>query len=132
MHRRIILGIAVLTLALVLPAGALAAAPTSAFTGSWASTDTDGSDQTLVVSAGNRPSVIYQDFYASGCDNFGGPATHWVAAGNGGVEGDVLYVSFRKSGCGDFLMGGYEDYFTYDAGTNTLTDSFGIVWTRSS
>jgi hypothetical protein len=132
MHRRIILGIAVLTLALALPAGALAAAPTSPFTGSWVSIDTDGSDQTLVVSAGNRPSVTYQDFYASGCENHGGPATHWVGAGKGTVEGDVLYVSFQKSGCGNTLMGGYEDEYTYDAWADTLTDSFGIVWTRSS
>ena len=132
MHRRLIIGIAILSLALALPAASFAAAPTSSFTGTWVSTDGDGSHQTLVVSAGNRPSVVYQDFYASGCDNFGGPATHWVGAGTGSVDGDVLYVSFHKSGCGAFLMGGYEDYFTYDAGTNTLTDSFGIVWTRSS
>lgn len=132
MHRRLVLGIALLSLSLALPAGAFAAAPTSAFTGSWVSTDGDGSHQTLVVSAGKRPSVVYQDFYASGCDNFGGPATHWVAAGTGTIESDVLYVSFRKSGCGNFLMGGYEDFYTYDAGTDTLTDQFLIVWTRSS
>ncbi len=131
MHRRLILGIAVLSLALALPAGAFAAAPTSPFTGSWTSTDGDGSHQTLVVSTGKRPSVIYQDFYASGCDTFGGPATHWVGAGTGSVQGDVLWVSFHKSGCGAFLQGGYEDFYTYDAGTDTLTDQFLIVWTRS-
>ena len=86
MRRRLVLGIGILTLALALPAGALAAAPTSPFTGSWVSTDTDGSHQTLVVSTGQRPSVIYQDFYASGCDNFAGPDTHWVGAGTGVVE----------------------------------------------
>lgn len=131
MHRRLILGIAVLSLALALPAAAFAAAPTSPFTGSWTSTDGDGSSQTLVVSTGKRPSVIYQDFYASGCDNYGGPATHWVGAGTGSVEGDVLWVSFHKSGCGTFLQGGYGDFYTYDAGTDTLTDQFLIVWYRA-
>lgn len=132
MNRRLVLGIAILAIALALPASALAAAPTSSFTGSWTSTDTDGSHQTLVVSSGVRPSVVYQDFYASGCDNFGGPATHWVGAGTAIVEDGVLWASFHKSGCGSFLLGGYEDYFVYDAGADTLTDSFGIVWTRSS
>lgn len=131
MHRRLVLGIAVLSLALALPAAALAAAPTSPFTGSWASTDNDGSHQTLVVSSGRRPSVVYQDFYASGCDNFAGPDTHWVGAGTGFVEDGVLWVSFRKSGCGTFLQGGYEDYYTYDSGSDTLIDSFGIVWYRA-
>ncbi|MEO5703866.1 MAG: hypothetical protein ABIZ52_02245 [Candidatus Limnocylindrales bacterium] len=131
MQRRLAFGFAILTLALALPAGALAAAPTSSFTGSWVSTDYDGSHQTLVVSSGGRPSVVYQDFYASGCDSNAGPATHWVSAGTGAVEGDVLWISYRKSGCGTFLMGGYEDYYIYDAGSDTLTDSAGIVWTRT-
>lgn len=132
MHRRLVLGIAVLSLALALPAASFAAAPTSPFTGSWVSTDYDGSHQTLVVSTGQRPSVVYQDFYASGCDNYAGPATHWVGAGTGSVDGDVLSASFRKSGCGAFGMGGYEDFYVYDAGTDTLTDSWDIVWTRSN
>ena len=132
MNRRLVLGIAILAIALALPASALAAAPTSSFTGSWTSTDTDGSHQTLVVSSGVRPSVVYQDFYANGCDRFAGPATHWTAAGEGSIDGEVMEVGFHKSGCGSFLLGGYEDYFVYDAGADTLTDSFGIVWTRSS
>jgi hypothetical protein len=130
MHRRLILGIALLIVALGLPAMTLAA-QSSPFTGTWTSTDYDGSHQTLVVSAGARPSVVYQDFYANGCDTFGGPATHWVAAGAGTVDAGVLYAAFHKSGCGSFLQGGYEDWFAYEAGDDTLTDSFGIVWTRS-
>ena len=61
-----------------LPAVSAASTP---FKGVWTSTDNDGSSQMLTVSAGIRPSVVYQDFYASGCDTFGGPATHWVGAG---------------------------------------------------
>ena len=131
MNRRVVLAGLALAAGLAIPSGAIAAPATSAFTGSWESVDTDGSHQTLVVSAGARPSVIYQDFYANGCDRFGGPATHWVAAGKGSVEEGTLFVLFHKSGCGRFLQGGYEDWFAYQAGTDTLQDSFGIVWTRS-
>jgi hypothetical protein len=111
------------------------AAPVSAastpFKGVWTSTDNDGSSQMLTVSAGTRPSVVYQDFYASGCDTFGGPATHWVGAGRGEVDGDTLFVGFHKSGCGTFLQGGYGDEYVYDSGSDTLTDAFGIVWYRA-
>lgn len=102
----------------------------SPFKGGWTSTDHDGSSQLLTISAGSTPAVVYQDFYASACDRFGGPAVHWVAAGSGYVDGSTLVVSFHKSGCGTFLMGGYDDFWTYDAGSDTLEDSFGIVWSR--
>ena len=132
MHRRIVLAGVALALGLAVPAGVLAGPATgSGFTGRWESVDFDGSHQTLVVSAGARPSVVYQDFYASGCDTFGGPATHWVAAGKGSVEGDTLFVAFHKSGCGTFGHGGYEDVYLYDASLDTVSDLFGIVWTRA-
>ncbi len=102
----------------------------SPFKGVWTSIDSDGSAQLLTISAGPTPSVVYQDFYASGCDRFAGPAVHWVAAGSGEVDGSTLLVSFHKSGCGSFLMGGYDDSFTYAVGSDTLEDSFGIVWSR--
>ena len=123
--------VATVALAVQLVAGPVSAANGSQFTGRWVSTDTDGSSQTLNVSGGARPSVVYQDFYASGCDTFGGPATHWVASGKGSVDGDVLEVGFHKSGCGSFGMGGYGDAYVYDAGTDTLTDTFGITWYRA-
>ena len=134
MKRRILIAAGLLVLAMAMPATSLAAAPTSVFTGSWESTDVpDGSHQTLVVSTGARPSVVYQDFYASGCDTFSNlPADHWVAAGKGEAEGDTLWVVFKKSGCGTFLKGGYGDYYTYDSGTDTLVDSYGIIWSRTN
>ena len=131
MNRRRILGIGILLVALGLPATAFAAQPASPFTGSWESVDFDGSHQTLVVSSGATPSVTYQDFFASGCDNAGVPTTHWVAAGKGSVEGDVLGIQYGKSGCGRFLQGGYEDWYLYDADTDTLIDTADIVWTRT-
>ena len=114
---------------------AMLATPVSAgssrFAGIWTSTDTDGSSQMLTVSGGANPSVVYQDFYASGCDRFGGPATHWVGAGKGEIDGDVLIAFFHKSGCGTFGQGGYVDEYTYDSVSGTLTDTFGIVWSRA-
>lgn len=120
--------VGILLVGQILVATALAAG--SPFKGVWTSTDDDGSSQLLTISAGLTPAVVYQDFYASGCDRFGGPAVHWVAAGAGEVDGDTMLVSFHKSGCGTFHMGGYDDVWTYDAGSDTLEDSFGIVWSR--
>lgn len=131
MNRRLVFAAGALALSLAVPAVSLAAPGSTPFAGRWTSEDFDGSHQTLVVSAGTQPSVVYQDFYASGCDTFAGPATHWVAAGNATIDGDVLIASFHKSGCGTFLQGGYEDLYFYDPGTDTLTDFVGIVWTRA-
>jgi len=133
MNRRFLAAAAALILALGIPAAALAAPAPSPFAGTWVSTDIpDGSSQLLIVSGGARPSVVYQDFYASGCDTFAGPATHWVGAGMGEVDGDTLWVGFHKSGCGTYLQGGYGDFYVYDSGSDTLTDSFGIVWSRAT
>jgi hypothetical protein len=133
MFRRRALVVAIAALAVQLAVAPVSASPAgNAFAGTWQSIDTDGSSQLLIVSAGSKPSVVYQDFYASGCDRFGGPATHWVGAGTGSIDGDLLEVWFHKSGCGAFLMGGYGDAYLYDAGADTLTDTFGIVWSRAS
>jgi hypothetical protein len=123
-----LLGVALALNILVVPAFASG----SPFQGSWTSTDSDGSHQTLHVSAGSTPSVVFQDFYASGCDLFGGPSTHWTANGQGSVDGDDLFVDFHKSGCGTFLKGGYGDYWTYEPATDTLLDSVGITWSRAN
>lgn len=132
MKRRTASVLAALALAISIPAAALAAPSASPFAGTWVSTDFDGSSQLLLVAGGGHPSVVYQDFYASGCDTYAGPDTHWVAAGTGTVEDDVLWISYRKSGCGTFLQGGYEDYYTYDSDSDTLIDSVGIIWTRAN
>jgi len=133
MKRRSIFAAAALVLAFAIPGLTSAAAPTSPFTGSWEATDGDGSHETLVVSSGSRPSVTFQDFYASGCDTYSNlPATHFTAAGKGWVDGDWLVIEYTKSGCGTFLLGGYGDYYFYDAGTDTLIGSDDIVWTRTN
>ena len=133
MKRGLTISIAVLALAIAIPSAAFAAPVTSVFTGSWEATDGDGSHETLVVSTGSRPSVTFQDFYASGCDSFSPlPATHFTAAGKGEVDGTTLVAFFTKSGCGTFLLGGYVDLWFYDAGSDTLTGGDGIIWTRTN
>jgi len=115
----------------VVVAGVVAAG-TSPFAGRWTSTDPDdSSSQVLVVSGGDTPTVTFQDFFASACANHAGPASHWVSAGLGEVDGDTLYAHYHKSGCGGFSIGAYDDWYQYDAGTDTLTDSFGITWYRN-
>ena len=129
-----LLGLAVtahLVTAMLLAVAPVAAAG-SAFAGTWTSIDNDGSFQMLTVSGGNAPSVTYQDFFASSCQRDGSPSTHWVSAGQGTVDGDTLFVDFHKSGCGRLTIGAYADAYTYDAGSDTLTDTFGIVWERST
>jgi hypothetical protein len=133
MNRRIGLATAALALALALPSGVLAGpAVGSQFAGLWVSTDpVDGSTQMLKIAAGSAPSVTYQDFFASSCEDHGSPSTHWVAAGRGEVDGNFLGITFHKSGCGAFTIGAYEDYVEYDAGTDTLIDSSGTTYDRA-
>ena len=132
MRHKALISIAGGILLAVMVGGITAAATASPFAGRWTSTDPgDGSSQALLVSAGSTPAVTFQDFYASSCANHGSPATQWTSAGRGEVDGDTLYVHFHKSGCGRFNIGQYDDWYAYDAGSDTLTDSFGIVWQRN-
>ena len=132
MRHRALISIAGSILLAVMVSGVATAATTSPFSGRWTSTDIpDGSSQVLLISSGDRPSVVYQDSFASaGCAlNF--PATHWVSAGRGEVDGDTLWLLFHKSGCGRFTVGEYGDYLVYNAGDDTLMDSAGIIWYRN-
>jgi hypothetical protein len=124
------------TLALwVVAAGLLALAPTvsaasSVFAGTWLSIDTDGSTQVLAVGEGATPAVIYEDFYASSCAEGGSASTHFVATGRGAVDNTTLWVEFRNGGCGRHAIGPFGLGFSYDSGSDTLTDDFGITWYR--
>ncbi|HEV8282533.1 MAG TPA: hypothetical protein VGQ02_11775 [Candidatus Limnocylindrales bacterium] len=118
-----------LAMALFITASSVSGAG-SVFAGTWVSIDFDGSTQALVVSGGTSPRVTFEDFYASSCDLNGSPATHWVSAGQGTVDGNTMSVDFHKSGCGVFSIGAYSDVWFYDPATDTLTDSVGITWSR--
>ena len=103
----------------------------SPFSGTWISIDDgDGSTQLLTVGRGSTPAAPYQDFYASTCDNAGSPTTHFVATGRGTVDDGSMWVDFRNGGCGRTGIGAFGLGFWYDAGTDTITDDFGITWSR--
>ena len=133
MQGRRMLVVTGVALSLAMTAAPVGAAPAvgSQFAGLWVSTDpVDGSTQMLKIGAGASPSVTYQDFFASSCADHGSPSTHWVSAGRGSVEGDLLFIAFHRSGCGWFSIGAYEDYVAYDAGNDTVIDSSGTAYER--
>jgi hypothetical protein len=130
--RRILTGVLALWL---VAAGLLALAPVVSaadpgFAGTWVSTDSDGSTQALAIGQGPTPAVTYLDFYASSCFTNGAPSTHFIATGRGAIDGPSMWVEFRNGGCGQFKLGPFPLGFSYDAGSDTLTDDFGITWYR--
>jgi hypothetical protein len=118
-------GLAILGAALA-PAGA--AAETSPFAGTWTSTDTDGSNQTVSISGAARGAlgVRYYDDLATVCG--GDPARF---SGPGRVDGDVLVADVLLV-CipGGNVFGHITIEYAYDADTDTLSDPSGVVWTR--
>ena len=112
----------------VAPSASAASGPLA---GTWTSVDNDGSNQVLDISgSGNRAySMAYTDDSAtSACG--GDPAR---ISGPGFVEGeDLLMVgSIVCLPGGNGLRERISIYFDYDAGSDTLTDDFGIVWHRA-
>jgi hypothetical protein len=107
-----------------------ASAAGTEFAGTWVSIDTDGSTQTLAIGQGATPAVTFQDFYASSCDGAGAQSTHFVANGRGYVDGDSLWVEFRNGGCGWHKIGSFGLVYSHDGGSDTLTDDFGVTWSR--
>ena len=99
------------------------------FAGRWSSIDTDGSNQDLRVTGsgmGSYGMFLYDDA-ASAC---GGAPTLFV--GSSHLDGDEL-VMVGALACqpgGNGLHGVVEIGFTYDPSDDTLTDFFGVTWTR--
>jgi hypothetical protein len=100
--------------------------------GTWVSVDSDGSNQTLDIrGSGHRVYAMtyFDESATSACG--GNPAR---ISGPGFVDGDQV----RHSGPVVCLPGGnvFESRFTvsysYDDGTDTLTDDFGTVWHRAN
>jgi hypothetical protein len=112
-------------------------APTSAvarpgeLAGSWTSTDTDGSSQTLAVRGSGQgvySVFLVDDAATSACD--GAPA---MFVGSGTFDGETLAV-FGTLTCmpgGNVFRTRIPFEFTYSAGTDTLTDFTGVTWTRA-
>jgi hypothetical protein len=117
--------------------GLAIAAPVAAvddpFLGRWTAVDNDGSNMTLQI-AGHYQLVLYDDG-ASVCgvfDENGDPTVAAIVKGTGSATGEVLSVSFT----GRCLTGGGATFsnsytFTYDPGTDTLTDGTAVIWYRA-
>jgi len=120
---------AAMALTLALAANAVAA-PSDPFKGVWTSTDTDGSHQTLSFGgSGDTRKVHYFDDGASAC---GWPDIIATATlvGDATVSGSSANVDVagQCNGTGGPLSANVT--YTYDANANTLTDSFGVIWSR--
>jgi hypothetical protein len=109
-----------------------AAAQTDAFTGTWTSTDFDGSNQTLTVggsgTVGRHSVQLFDDSATSACE--GAPAR---VSGLGTVDESTLVMTGTLT-CmpgGNPLRFRISIAFEHDAATDTLTDEFGVVWERS-
>lgn len=121
----------VLSLALVSTAGA---AP-DPFIGVWTAVDLDGSNMQLMIGggAGDSYHLFYYDDGASVCGTSGGvPIYPANAKGTGTAVGDVLTGSLAVK-CLDkpaYFYGNSPYTFAYSIGSDTLTDGYGIVWSR--
>lgn len=96
------------------------------FAGAWQSTDVgDGSHQTLTIT--DDLQVTYNDDRAGTCGS-GRPAT---ASGTGSISGTQLTVVLTVFCLQPREAHGSATYtFTYNASRDTLSDSFGNLWTR--
>jgi len=127
--KRTILSITAGVALAVLPSTAWASS--GGLAGSWTSVDGDGSLQTLdIAGSGQRTySMVYFDESATGACN-GSPAR---VSGPGFVDADEV-VMFGTLVClpgGNVFRSRLTLGYEYDANTDTLTDSFGIVWHRT-
>lgn len=108
------------------------------FDGSWVSTDTDGSAQTLDIGhAGTEYTIVVHDAAASVCSGFAA-----TMSGTGRLAGhDTLVIpepiltcddaSAPAVGAGSELAEQLSDLtFVHHPERDDLTDSFGVVWTR--
>ena len=113
----------------VLGAGAAEAKQGGSYAGRWASVDTDGSNQVLRITGSGEGSygmVLYDDA-ASAC---GGTPTLFVGSGHFDGAELVMTGSLACRPGGNVLHGVVDIGFSYDVGTDTLTDFFGVTWTR--
>lgn len=132
---RLIVITAALLLALALGNSNVFAA-SDPFIGSWESIDSDGSYQILTIGGGPGASyhVRYYDYGATICGLGPGGEFLYAASAQGvitdsgsGLTG-TLAVYCRSSP--PTFWGNADFHFGYNAATDTLTDGFGITWTR--
>ena len=120
--------VAALSVGVVSPASA----DQGVLSGTWTSTDTDGSHQTLEIRGSGRDGtyavMLFDESATAACG--GRPAR---LAGSGSVSDNDLLVTGALV-ClpgGNLLEGRITVAFTYSPGADTLVDEFGVVWHRS-
>ena len=122
-------GVAAAALAVGAALAPSASAASSPFVGTWESTDTDGSHQTMRISGSGRGAlaVTYLDDDATVCGHT--PARF---AGPGEVDGDTLVARVLLV-CtpGGNVFGHIEVVTWYLPGTDQLTEPSGVVWSRT-
>lgn len=109
---------------------------TNPLIGDWVSVDIDGSNQTLSVSggAGGTFDVSLEDFGATVCGTNPATGALFAATANGSLTGSgndltgIMPLYCQKNP--PTFFGNPEFHFTYDAVTDTLTDSIGVTWHR--
>lgn len=110
------------------PAGAKG--PSDPFQGRWTSIDIvdDSSQQLTFGGAGETRRVTLLDDFATGCGPENESPAH--ARGVGTITGDTIDVAFHVhcTRTGERFDADFS--FTYDGGTNTLTDTDGTIWAR--
>lgn len=124
---RVALLTVVLGVAMAVPAVANAATPADV-NGTWTSVDIDGSNQIMDVrvNPANRARIVLHDDDGLICG--GGSAL--IARGNGSLSGDVITVDYKIK-CDNGLKATVTGItYAYGAATGTLTDNFGVVWSR--
>jgi hypothetical protein len=117
----------------VVAASAVGVAPAQAagtYAGSWTAIDHDGSHMTLTIQ-GTGPRYAVREVDDSATSACGGsPAT---VNGSGSVDGDwlVVHATLACTPGGNVLRFRVEIAFSYDAGSGTLVDNEGVVWSRA-
>ena len=110
--------------------GGAGAASSDPFGGLWRSTDLDASKQQIAFSLGSTPGtyfVSYVDEKSGICAN-----GRIYGSGQGGVSGSKMSGSLDLRCTSGQQYSGVGFTFTHQAGTGTLVDGLGVVWSRPS
>lgn len=126
--RRLAVGVALAACA-VAGTAAGAAAAGGQLSGTWTSTDNDGSSQTLRITGSGLETYAMSLYDASASVCGGAPAG---VVGTGQRDGDTVTFdgALQCRPGGNFLRGRLTLGFEYSAADDTLTDDTGVVWTR--
>lgn len=100
------------------------------YAGTWTSVDSDGSNQVLRISGSGAGSYGLRLFDDAGtvC---GGAPTLFNGSGHLVEDGLVALGSVVCLPGGNPLRGAITLWYVYDAGTDTITDGGGVVWSRA-